>query len=268
MDYVFNQLTDITLRRLYKFILKRTIGKYLEDDLLIDQLQVISREGKVKLKNIKFNVAVINEEFFADAPVKLVSVKIEELEVHVAYKTLLTESCRFVVSQAEVVFEPNSGKSETKTTNSTKGVESSDQNESDDGPLSDNDAVSEDSQKGLSFIAHWIEIVVARLQVTFVDTCILMKCGSAIQKQHGKDSSSTFIKVMIKNIMYFNTDPQSFTRADESSMALSSRMAGSVGDSRLLVKLGSKKVRDVPSHLVFLAITFFSSGYETGRAGD
>jgi hypothetical protein len=244
MDYVLNQLTDITLRRLYKFILKRTIGKYLEDDLLIDQLQVISREGKVKLKNIKVNVGVINEEFFADAPVKLVSVRIEELEVHVAYKTLLTESCRFVVSKAEVVFEPNSSNEQkgVKTTSGASGVDN-DASEQIDESMSDNESVSEDSQKGLSFIAHWIEIVVARLQVTFLDTCILLKSGSATQPQQGKkETSSAFVRILIKNIMYFNADPQSFSRTDESSLALSSRMAGSVGDSRLLAKLGNKKV--------------------------
>ena len=64
METFFNKLTDIGLRRLYKFILKRTIGVYLESELLIEQLEVSSREGLVTLNDLKLNCDLINEDYF------------------------------------------------------------------------------------------------------------------------------------------------------------------------------------------------------------
>jgi autophagy-related protein 2 len=109
MDYIFHSLTDIALRRLYKFILKRTIGKYLEKELLIEQLQVTSRDGVVRLNDISLKVDVINDEFFQSGQPMLLldSVVISSLEVHMSYSTILTESCRFVIDHMEIVLRPN-----------------------------------------------------------------------------------------------------------------------------------------------------------------
>lgn len=185
MDYIFHSLTDIALRRLYKFILKRTIGKYLEKELLIEQLQVTSRDGVVRLNDISLKVDVINDEFFRGQPMLLDSVVISSLEVHMSYSTILTESCRFVIDHMWIVLRPNCCQSHdddegimmlgknrrldtiSTTTNSNSssgvgvGVDSA-------APSSDNTSNfgSEDGQKGLSFIAHWIEVIVSRLQVS------------------------------------------------------------------------------------------------------
>jgi len=186
MDYIFHSLTDIALRRLYKFILKRTIGKYLEKELLIEQLQVTSRDGIVRLNDISLKVDVINDEFFRGQPMLLDSVVISSLEVHMSYSTILTESCRFVIDHMGIVLRPNCCQSHnddnddesmmmlgkerrfdtsSTTTNSNSssgvGVDSA-------APLSDHSSNfgSEDGQKGLSFIAHWIEVIVSRLQVS------------------------------------------------------------------------------------------------------
>jgi hypothetical protein len=53
---MFQQITDLVLRRIYKFLLKRTIGKYLQGELLIEQLVVESREGVVTLHDIRLNI--------------------------------------------------------------------------------------------------------------------------------------------------------------------------------------------------------------------
>lgn len=185
MDYIFHSLTDIALRRLYKFILKRTIGKYLEKELLIEQLQVTSRDGVVRLNDISLKVDVINDEFFRGQHMLLDSVVISSLEVHMSYSTILTESCRFVIDQMEIVLRPNCCQSHddddddegmmklgknrrldtiSTTTNSSRiGVGDSAAPSSDH---TSNFGSSEDGQKGLSFIAHWIEVIVSRLQVS------------------------------------------------------------------------------------------------------
>jgi hypothetical protein len=63
MESFFSKLTDIGLRRLYKFILKRTIGIYLESELLIEQLHVSSRDGMVTLNDLKLSCDLINEDY-------------------------------------------------------------------------------------------------------------------------------------------------------------------------------------------------------------
>jgi len=186
MDYIFHSLTDIALRRLYKFILKRTIGKYLEKELLIEQLQVTSRDGIVRLNDISLKVDVINDEFFRGQPMLLDSVVISSLEVHMSYSTILTESCRFVIDHMGIVLRPNCcqshnddnddesmmmlGKERRFDTSSTTTNSNSSSGVGVDSvaPSSDNTSNfgSEDGQKGLSFIAHWIEVIVSRLQVS------------------------------------------------------------------------------------------------------
>ena len=59
----FSKLTDIGLRRLYKFILKRTIGVYLDSELLIEQLQVSSRDGLVTLHDLRLSCDLLNEDY-------------------------------------------------------------------------------------------------------------------------------------------------------------------------------------------------------------
>ena len=83
------------------------IGKYLEDEPLIDELEVKSHDGVVTLRDINFNAQVINDEFLELLPVKIVSISISKLDVHLSYKTLLTDSCRFVVEKLDFVLAPN-----------------------------------------------------------------------------------------------------------------------------------------------------------------
>lgn len=263
MDYIFNQLTDIGLRRLYKFILKRTIGKYLQDELLIDQLHVISRDGIVKLTGIKFNAEVLNNEFFGNLAFKLVSLTVDELKVHLSYKTLLTDSCRFVVDNVEAVFQPNETLSKPKADNSNfndRNTEIIDENEVSVGVYEEDYTYSssEDGQKGLSFIAHWIEVIVARLQVSVNNINIIFRPLAAVvtnklsgdkhRRQHRnqvtKDNYDTNIQLRISNIQYYNDDPNIFNMND-SSIALSTRLANSTLKSSSIggaAQLGNRKV--------------------------
>ena len=284
MDFIFNRLTDIGLRRLYKFVLKRTIGKYLEDELLIDQLQVISRDGIVKLSDIRFNAAVLNEEFFDSLPVKIISLTVTELEVHMSYKTLLTDSCRFVVDNVNIVIAPNEHYVKTKS-NATATL--SDQNEdATSAPSAAHTAAdggghtTEEGQRGLSFIANWIEVVVARLQVHVGVINVLFKIpqqstefgqhkhsehhhkratkhpsggGLGVKVSGSKRAVVTHdIQLCFRNLQYFNDDPRSYENSssggdravERSYIAVSTRLTtGSVYASQATaIQLGAKKV--------------------------
>lgn len=238
MDFILNRLTDMGLRRLYKFVLKRTIGKYLEDDLLIEQLEVISRDGVVKLKDIRFSADVLNEEFLSALPVKIVSFTVSVLGVHLSYNTILTDSCRFVIEDVDIVIAPNELYSKLQST-AKKPKERSVGSEQvpttqPEPQRAQPEHTSEEGQRSLSFIANWIEIIVARLQVQVGTMNITFRIPSVDPSteadQLSTSNNSTMnrsrvtapvthdLTLTLKNIQYFNDDPQSYSKADANSV--------------------------------------------------
>lgn len=285
MDFVLSKLTDLGLRRLYKFVLKRTIGKYLEDELLIDQLEVKSRDGVVKLRDIKFNAQVINDEFLELLPVKIVSISISELEVYLSYKTLLTDSCRFVVDKLDIVLAPNELYYKTRGNPSASkkesgGVEAEPEtgNRSDRAAPSSTEHTSEDGQRSLSFIANWIEVVVARLQVQLGEVNITFRIpqlpdaplasptsNAALNghnRKHKKEPRRVVppvthdVQLRLRNIHYFNDDPRAYAGPDASSVELSSRLTASnvYASTATTIKLGARKVRSVCTGVFLICI--------------
>ncbi len=166
MEHIFHSLGDIALRRVYKFVLKQTIGKYLKDDLLLDQLQVKTREGVIEIRDLALDSDQLNLAL-ESLPFTISSASVNLIEAHISYSKLLTESCRFVVDRITVNVEAN-----VKDNNvSSNGLFPSD---CDNGQhISEIDgvrgeasvAISEEAEEGLTFIAQWIEIVVAKLRV-------------------------------------------------------------------------------------------------------
>ncbi|KAJ1404574.1 hypothetical protein B484DRAFT_404722 [Ochromonadaceae sp. CCMP2298] len=244
MDFVLNRLTDLGLRRVYKFLLKRTIGKYLEDELLIDQLEVVSRDGVVKLRDIRLKVDVLNEEFFKDLPVKVVSLHVSELQVHISYRTLLTDSCRFVIDCVTVELAPSDRAPDSPTPSDAPAPT----------PLSapvPAPNTSDEGQKGLSFIANWVEVVVARLQVQVGKVSVRLKMPQAQTLTLAKASKTVRsaqqpthdILLTLTDIQYFNDDPRVYSTS-ESAVALSTKLTSGTADATAL-QLGAKKVRTV-----------------------
>jgi hypothetical protein len=55
--FVLKRLTDLPMRRLYRYILRKTIGTYLLGELTVDQLDVQISEGEVNLLNLNVRAA-------------------------------------------------------------------------------------------------------------------------------------------------------------------------------------------------------------------
>lgn len=54
--FLLRRLTDMPLRRLYRYLLKKTIGVYLLGELKVDQLDVQITEGEVALTHLEVMV--------------------------------------------------------------------------------------------------------------------------------------------------------------------------------------------------------------------
>jgi hypothetical protein len=243
---MFSRLTDLGLRRIYKFLIKRTIGKYLENELLIDQIEVISGEGVVNLTDITLNCSIINDEFCKFLPIQFASISISLLKIYLSYSSFVTKSCRFVVENIDVVIVPNE-----KIINNSSPPSSPIPVEP-CGLVQNNFAsigtkYSEEEQ-GINFIANWIELVIAGLQLSIINLNVIFKAinSPSVEKKGKKDKkivekkpSVVEIHFFIPNLDYFNCDPSMLQ--NEKSMEFSMKTV-ECQDTEIFNKLTSKKV--------------------------
>jgi hypothetical protein len=205
-------LGDLSLRRLYKFVIKGIIGRYLENELLIDQLNVRSRDGLVTLSALSLNCDVLNEEILqaSKLPFKITKATLDSLEVKLSYTLLLAEGCQIAAKGLRVVVEP-------LQLQATSGKERS-SSSSDDKDDTTNEAAiennySNDDSGGLEFIARWIEIIVASLQFHVEDVVIILQDSfSGLNKE---------IHFSFKKISFYNTHPQAIRHSTDTSASLS-----------------------------------------------
>lgn len=233
MNTIFESITDATLRRIYKLVLKRTIGKYLEDELLIDQLQVQSRDGKFFARNLRLSPDLLNEEVFNQTPIKLLSLVIEELSVAISYSSLVSDGLQLDISSINVAVCPN--------LNIATPREFSDSDESDDDIPADRSSThipatdtSDEGKEGLSFVGTWIEVIVAKLRATIKEVNISLFSNEKVSED------SCFLKISLQNLSFFNADPSG--EAHGSSMQLSRSVMSSMYQSTAINSLSSTKV--------------------------
>ena len=270
MDY-FSKINDLGLRRLYKFILKKTIGIYLESELLIEQLEVSSRTGLVTLHDINLNCDTLNEDYFSSLPFKLCSFRISKLEVVISYVSLLYDGCRFQANDIEIILEPNNTIS--KNVSSTNNTNIDDKTKVFTSSLGDKiksinqsavqDSVSplsNDGIEGMNFIANWIEIVLARLEVTVENLNIIIRKPDQLvskpkksslnnnnkQVDNKEDTYPIGIKFHLSKASFFNTIPNNNrggTNSNDKSSMFGNNMDSTVASSMRLSQAGSSVLR-------------------------
>lgn len=212
MASIFHRLTDLSLRRVYKFVLKRALGRYLEDELLIDHLDVHSRDGIVRLQSIKLNAGLLNTELCADSPVLLKSVILRNVEVSISYQSLFYDGLKIIVGSLAVEVIPNPNANDKAGSKSlspppAEGVKreaSSDEQQS----TSTSFEASEEGTEGLQFIASWIEVIISKLNA---------EVREVIVDIYGEDFDITTIadkpkvRLELRTINFYNHDPYTDT---------------------------------------------------------
>lgn len=236
MNY-FDNVTDQALRRLYKFILKRTIGKYLRDELVLEQLKVNSREGHIELNSLYFDCNIINEEFLNLYPVRIVELSINSLKIHISYLKLLTESLRFVVDQVNIVVElrvPNDSTVLSPRFSPISSISPRQTNE-----IEEDIEIPVEGEYGLSFVAHWIETILNQLKINCNEVHIKIK--SRFMENP--------LELNVKCITIYNGGSQDFSAGLSSSQFAEKLMSSSLLKSRFLSK--TKIVCNFPNLVIF-----------------
>ncbi|TMW62110.1 hypothetical protein Poli38472_009603 [Pythium oligandrum] len=230
----FKQLTDPALKRLYKFVLKRLIGRFLaEDEIDLDQLDVHLRSGRLELCDLLLNAEVLNREVCEanGLPFRVKKGYLGSVRVTISYTNILSESCLVEIDDIEVILVPVSadgdndndknwkeegtsvGGLNAATKASLDGINESKQAEEDT-----QDHMDEVSQEGLDFVASWIEQVTSKIKVTLSNICLRLETGQSEESD--------------KNVaMLFKLDWAQFTDESASEVASVYGRAGNIDQS-------------------------------------
>ncbi|CAI5742509.1 unnamed protein product [Hyaloperonospora brassicae] len=187
----FKHLTDPALKRLYKFVLKRMIGRFLAaDELDLDQLDVHLRSGRLELCDLLLNADVLNAELCEaqGLPFRVERGYLGSVRVAISYANIMNESCLVEIDDVEIVLVPLN-KAETQPTrpSGAKDSETGEQQHVDSGRAhrnSTHEEVDEISREGLDFVASWIEQVTSKIKVTLSNVCLRLETG---EQHNGRD---------------------------------------------------------------------------------
>ena len=91
----FSQLSDAFKKRVGKYLINRSLGPFLDEGILLNQLSV---DGPIKLRDVALNTSHINA-FLEDSevPLEFIDGYITELSVTVPMANLLKDNCIFEI---------------------------------------------------------------------------------------------------------------------------------------------------------------------------
>lgn len=232
MQRIFDNLSNIGLRRLFKFAVKRALGRYLENELLIEQLSVQTRDGVMSLSDIKFNCDLINKEVFEVMPLpfRLVRCSVDVLEAKVSYSSLLAEGFQFNLRGVHILIESNpqvsqAGKvSNQNLEHGSRPIQTAKTQES-----STSSATNADVDDGMAFIANWLDVLVAGLKITVEDVDIVIRTHidpdrttNHSSRKHRRYKYEAGLSIKIDSVSLFNSVVGGY--GSETSVMLSERM--------------------------------------------
>jgi hypothetical protein len=234
---------------LYKFILKRVLGPILDDELLLDQISLTSRDGLVELNDIALNCDYLNG-FLGTTPVRLRSCTLRSLAAKLSYSDILEDGIFLLAGGVVFEIEPiESGLAAGSHSAGVRSVEAKGKDEPRKEPNSSRDSsgMKQLETEGLQCLASWIEIIIAKLRVSVEDITV------RIYSSHEKSAPPCLV-VKLANIMYYNSHPHE-KACRSSSVELSTRLTASNRSS--IISLGRRKVPHnlnnyPPFHALFL----------------
>lgn len=233
MSSMLESITEIGLRRLYKFILKRVLSQILLDDLSLDQISMTSRDGTVQLTDLALNCEYLNQ-FLDGMPIRIRSCSVKSIIAKFSYTSILEDGVSFDVSGVEVELEPY-----TRTDcNSTPPAPSSSSTGNNRSSKKDRPSPQEASSmkeaevEGLKFLANWVEIIIAKLKVGVTDVNIYLFDSTEMQAK-----STAVLLVTLGSVNFFNSHPRD-RRTSDTSIDLARQGVGAS-----ISNFGKRKVR-------------------------
>lgn len=170
MQSLFDSFSDATLRRLFKFVLKRSLGRFLRDELVLEQVTVSSRNGLISIVDLELDPAAINEEFFINSAFQLRRCTIKRLESSISYSSLLKDGFKTSLHGVEVEVEPNDSNIEGNTAaNSNRESQSPKAGSSSSSKQGQEVGGIPEDSSGIGYLVEWVEVLVLSIQASVFD---------------------------------------------------------------------------------------------------
>ncbi|KNC79483.1 hypothetical protein SARC_08128, partial [Sphaeroforma arctica JP610] len=164
-------------RRLTQFILKRSIGKILNDELEMDQVDLGVIDGYLTLKNLHLNTTVINAAL-QDIPFELKEGSVGRVSIKVPWRDLLTQSCVIEMAEVTLVFIPSRGTGDgagpdksTAAPNNKSSVPFGSDDEA-------NSAHKRDTLDGIAMVAGVVENILSRIKGRLLDVTVYIQSSA------------------------------------------------------------------------------------------
>ena len=248
---ILERITDTTLRRLYRFVLKRLLGPCIADgDLSLDQISLKSRDGIVELTDLSLNCSYLNEFLRKGNPATDIAMKFKEVKVasiiaKISYSNILEDGISFVVSGVQVHVEPcqssggdgninfdNVEVDSSSLKNSSEVTSRSSLNAHPSIDTGNNQQTmyhESNDTDALKFLSSWIEIIISKLRISISDITISIY-GHDDGKEHSQNRDRSgdileppFLILSCKDVHFYNSHNQERHRVNESSIDLSFR---------------------------------------------
>ena len=98
---------SLPLKRAYKFVFKRLVGRFLCSELDLSQLDVALASGDVTLTELSLNTELLNSGLASSAlPLRVTAASIAHLHARIPWRNLLTEHCRLQCRGLTICLSP------------------------------------------------------------------------------------------------------------------------------------------------------------------
>ena len=116
---MFTEAYTWALRRVFKFIVKRALGRALENDLDVEQLDVALSTGTLELRNAILDCEYLRQHLGASAPALPSSGRVGWIRATVPWNALGVKPCVVEIGDVDLVLVPNPDRARASASDQT-----------------------------------------------------------------------------------------------------------------------------------------------------
>ncbi|KAF1796478.1 hypothetical protein FB192DRAFT_1292335 [Mucor lusitanicus] len=187
-------------KRLYKFVLRRAIGQFLQNELDLENFDIALMNGNLELRDLDLNLQFINK-LLDDTPFVLEKGSVASISASIPWAKLLTADISLKIQGLQLCLRPVKNKPRAhkgKISNSFHGS-----------PTTSAAAASNDDMdmEGLQVLTKVIDKMMSRVKIDIIDTLIRITHQSAVPLTHAPDNEY-HLDICIPRISYFDETPE------------------------------------------------------------
>ncbi|KAI8990792.1 hypothetical protein BDF20DRAFT_2784 [Mycotypha africana] len=233
-------------KRLYKFVLRKAIGQFLQNELDLEHFDIALLNGSVELRDLDLNLLFINKLIW-DTPFTLEKGRVSSISVSIPWSKLLSGDITIKIQGLHLTLRPVKNKPKEAKDNSKhnseehlmssslhfaddflrteikneqarelhKSIQESLHLGTDDSDIENEDEPTDMDTEGLQVLTRVIDKMMSRIKIDVIDTLIRISHKSTVQlvkprnrNNNSLDKQEYFIDICIPRISYFDETPE------------------------------------------------------------